>query len=225
MRIFILTLLIIFIGTDVMCQYTKKNREMYAARYGIRVSAGAILAREEIVYIGNLKDEIVHQIQIGKTTPQYNVGFWASKRFGWLFAETNILYTNYGVRFDVTTFKNVGHPLEYLNERFGYIDLQAMGGLTANNFRIAVGPIMHILAHHKSELTSLENSRQKLRKVSYGFSSAIGYDIGKIALTLKYDLAFRTVGDHIYYKYLKSEFFETPDGLTLAIAYSFGKEF
>lgn len=204
-------------------QYTKKAKERRALRYGIKLSGGAILARAETTYIGNEKDQVIHQIELGRALPQYNGGFWAQKRFGWLYAECNALYTHYGMRYNVTTYTDEGQPVKYLTERFGYLDLQCMGGIISNGFRLSVGPVMHILVNQGSELKTLENYNQKLRRVSYGFSGAIGYDIGNVSLDLKFDKAFRTIGDHIYYSYRKSQFLETPDGLTFAIAYSFAK--
>lgn len=205
-------------------QYSKKARERYALRYGIKLSGGAILARAETAYIGNEKDQVIHQIELGRALPQYNAGLWAQKRFGWLYAETNLLYTTYGMTYDVTTYTTEGQPLKEFTERFGYIDAQVMGGLISNGFRIAVGPVMHILANQSSQLENLENYNQKLRRVSYGFSGAIGYDAGRLSLDIKFDKAFRTVGDHIYYGFRKSRFLETPDGITFAVAYSFCKE-
>lgn len=208
----------------VTAQYSKKTREKYSARYGIKLSGGAILARSETTYIGNEKDQVIHQIQLGRTLPQYNAGFWAQKRFGWLYSEANLLYTHYGMTYDVTTYTTEGQPLKKLTEKFGYVDIQIMGGLISNGFRLGVGPVMHILANQNSQLENLKNYNQKLRRISYGFSFAIGYDINRVSLDLKYDKAFRTVGDHIYYGFRKSQFLETPDGITLAIAYSFAGE-
>lgn len=225
LKLFFVMIGLLAILSETEAQYSKKTREKYAARYGLKLSAGAIMAREEITYIGNEKDQIIHQIKLADAMPQFNVGFWGQKRFGWLYSELNVLYSRYGMGYDVTTFTISGAPTERKIEKFGYVDFQAMGGLIANGFRIGVGPVMHILAHHDSGLISLENYNQKLRKVSYGFSGAIGYDIGKFSIDIKYDKAFRTVGDHIYYRYKKSQFFETPDGITFAVAYSFGKEF
>ena len=217
---------VIFFMSESIChaQYSKKKREREAIRMGIKLSGGTVMAREETVYIGSGKDQIVHEIQLSQGLPQYNAGFWAQKRFGWLYSELNILYTYYGMAFDVTTYKEEGRPKKRMIERFGYLDLQAMGGLYSNNFRLGVGPVMHILTNQKSQLLGLENYNQKLRYVSYGFSFAVGYDLGRFSIDLKYDKAFRTIGDHIYYRFSKSQFFETPDGLTFSIAYSFADE-
>ena len=221
----ILSLSILFlIVNDCSGQYSKKTREREATRYGVKISGGAILSREETIYIGNEKDQIVHEIQLAETLPQYNIGFWAQKRFGWLYSEVNVLYSYYGMAFDVTTYMEESRPKTKMIERFGYLDLQAMGGLFSNNFRFGVGPVMHILTNQHSQMLRLENYNQKLRHVSYGFSFAVGYDMDNFSIDLKYDKAFRTIGDHIYYRYSKSQFFETPDGITLSVAFSFAKE-
>lgn len=224
MKNIFLLLLFTIMTVPVYGQYTKKARERYAARYGIKLSGGAILARAETNYIGNEKDQVIHQIELGRALPQYNAGLWAQKRFGWLYAETNLLYTTYGMTYNVTTYTTEGQPLKNLKERFGYVDLQVMGGIISHGFRLGVGPVMHILADQESELSGLENYNQKLRRVSYGFSFALGYDAGPVSLDIKFDKAFRTVGDHIYYGFRKSRFLETPDGITFAVAYSFGKQ-
>jgi hypothetical protein len=223
-RNYILIVVLGVLMTPTFGQYSKKVKERRALRYGIKLSGGAILARAETTYIGNEKDQVIHQIELSRALPQYNVGLWAQKRFGWLYAEGNLLYTHYGMTYNVTTYTDEGKPVKPLTEKFGYLDMQYMGGITANGFRLSVGPVMHILVNQSSELKSLENYNQKLRRVSYGFSGAIGYDIGKVSIDIKFDKAFRTIGDHIYYSYRKSQFLETPDGLTFAIAYSFAKQ-
>jgi hypothetical protein len=214
-------LLFIFIGTfSATAQYSSTAKENYASRYGIKISGGAILTRPEITYIGNEQDYIVHEVALANSSPQFSAGLWGQKRFGWLYAEANVLYSSYGMSFDVSSYSPDGQTLENMTEKFAYVDLQVMGGLISNGFRIGVGPVMHVLANHDSELDVLQNYSQKLRKISYGFSGAIGYDLGRFSFDLKYDKAFRTVGDHIYYGNKKSQFLETPDALSLAVAYA-----
>ncbi len=171
--------------------------------------------------VGNKEDNyVIHQIQLNRTLPQISFGLFGQKKFGWLYAEGSVLYSSYGMVFDVTSFVTEEGPSFQLTEKFGYVDLQVMGGLTSHGFRISVGPVMHILANHNSELANLENYNQNLRKTSYGFSGALGYDIGRFCFDLKYDKAFRTVGDHIYYGDKKSLFLETPDALSLSVAFA-----
>ncbi len=221
------SILIIFVVSTmaVNAQYTKAKLERYSAKYGIRLSTGFILAREEATDIGLYADLIFHHIELKEALPQYNAGFFYRQRFGWLFADFSALYSRYGIVYNSTTFTTEGFPTKSNTEKFGYVNFQVMGGLISDNFRFSVGPMMFLLAHHDSELIALENYSQRLRRVSYGFSGAVGYDFGRVSLDLKFDKAFRTVGDHIYYRYRKSKFFETPDGLTLSVSIALREEY
>lgn len=210
---------------QVSAQYTKEKLARYSAKYGFRASTGFILAREEATDIGLYADLIYHHIELKEALPQYNAGFFFRQRFGWLFADASVLYNRYSMKYNSTTFTTEGFPTKSNLEKFGYVNFQVMGGLISDNFRFSVGPMMFLLAHHDSQLIALENYSQKLRNVSYGFSGAIGYDIGLLSIDLKYDKAFRTIGDHIYYRYRKSKFFETPDGLTLSVSIAFREEY
>jgi hypothetical protein len=216
---FALLMILCFVQVDA--QYSKKQKEKFGSKYGIKLVGGAILARSELTEVGNKEDNyVIHQIQLNRTLPQISFGLFGQKKFGWLYAEGSVLYSSYGMVFDVTSFVTEEGPSFQLTEKFGYVDLQVMGGLTSHGFRISVGPVMHILANHNSELANLENYNQNLRKTSYGFSGALGYDIGRFCFDLKYDKAFRTVGDHIYYGDKKSLFLETPDALSLSVAFA-----
>jgi len=216
---FALFMILCFIQVDA--QYSKKQKEKFGSKYGVKLVGGAILARSELTEVGNKADNyVIHQIQLNRTLPQISFGLFGQKKFGWLYAEGSVLYSSYGMVFDVTSFVTEEGPSFQLTEKFGYVDLQVMGGLTSHGFRISVGPVMHILANHNSELANLENYNQNLRKTSYGFSGALGYDIGRFCFDLKYDKAFRTVGDHIYYGDKKSLFLETPDALSLSVAFA-----
>ena len=216
---FALLMILCFVQVDA--QYSKKQKEKFGSKYGIKLVGGAILARSELTEVGNKEDNyVIHQIQLNRTLPQISFGLFGQKKFGWLYAVGSVLYSSYGMVFDVTSFVTEEGPSFQLTEKFGYIDLQVMGGLTSHGFRISVGPVMHILANHNSELANLENYNQNLRKTSYGFSGALGYDIGRFCFDLKYDKAFRTVGDHIYYGDKKSLFLETPDALSLSVAFA-----
>lgn len=221
MKKLFIAVVLLFCFLSVDAQYSKKEKEKFGSKYGIKVVGGAILSRSELTEVGNKVDNyVIHKIQLNRTLPQISFGLFGQKKFGWLYAEASALYSNYGMVFDVTSFVTEDGPSFQLTEKFGYIDLQVMGGLTSNGFRIAVGPVMHILANHNSELSDLENYNQNLRKTSYGFSGAIGYDYGRFCFDLKYDKAFRTVGDHIYYGDKKSLFLETPDAISLSVAFA-----
>jgi len=216
-NLFLFSFLLLFI-VSADCQNADIKSE--PLRIGIKVAGGAIVTRPEISYLGNNTDNYLSMVELSHATPQTSFGIFAQKKFGWLFAEANALYSNYGMVFNVADYSGDKQDLHQMKEQFSYVDLQVMGGLYSHGFRISVGPVMHILSGHSSELTDLQNYNEKIRKISYGFSGAIGYNLSRFSFDLKYDKAFRTVGDHIYYGYKKSPFLETPDAITFSIGYA-----
>ena len=56
----------------------------------------------------------------------------------------------------------------------------------------------HFLADHKSAFTEIPTYVEKLAPMTYGFSGAVGYDIGNLALDLRYENALTTIGDHVF---------------------------
>jgi hypothetical protein len=127
------------------------------------------------------------------------------------------------MNFDVKSFSKEYIPDEVMSESFHYIDIQVMGGLTENGLRIGVGPVIHLLAGHDTELAQLDQYNEKLRKVSFGFSGCIGFDTGIFSFDLKYENAFRTVGDHVWYVNRKSRFIQSPDSISFAVSVALGR--
>lgn len=224
-RNFVVLLLCSLIAWPSYGQYAKRKDKLYNTKYGIKVSTGAILARGEIDYIGNEFDQVVHEIKLDKSSPLFSVGVWGKRRFGWLYTEADLKYSGYRMDFDVTSYEGSKQIHRTFRENFSYFDIQVTGGLVDGHLRLGAGPVAHILLGHNSELLDIQNYVQKLRRVSYGFSFLIGYDFNRFSLDLKYDKTFRTVGDHIYFKYKKSRFFDSPDVLSLCLSYNFGDQF
>jgi hypothetical protein len=201
-------------------QYSKKKKEKMAFNFGLKASGGSILSRPELTYLGNVNDYVTHEVTMNSTKPQWSFGAFSSKRFGWIYSEATAMYSTYGMSYDVKSYVDGNGQLEVRNERFSYADIQVMAGLTENGFRIGVGPVAHILVGHESEMKTLQNYNEELRKVSYGISGLIGYKYGPVCVEMKYDRAFRTIGDHIYNGYRKSTFRETPNALMFQVSYA-----
>jgi hypothetical protein len=218
-NVVLMSLLVILGITSVDAQYSKKNKERAEFKFGIRAAGGSILSRPELSLVGNENDYVIHEVNFAKATPQFSMGAFAHKKFGWIFSEAAVSYATYGMQYDVRSYIDGNGTVVPMSERFGYMDVQVMAGLTDNGFRLGVGPVAHILVHQDSELTSLTNYFQKFRTSTFGFSALVGYEIGHVSFDLKYDKAFRTLGDHIYYGYRKSQFRETPDALMLQVSY------
>jgi hypothetical protein len=188
-------------------------------RYGIKLAAGVITTGTETTTMINESTYTTQKIKFSSAAPQLSVGLWGQKKFGYLYADANVLYTRYGMNYDVFGNNSDEVNMKSMSENFEYVDIQVMGGLTTNGFRIGVGPVAHILANHDTDLMDVPYFNERMRSISYGFSGAVGYDYKKFSFDIKFDKAFRTIGDHLYYGTRKSRFLETPDALTFSVAY------
>jgi len=189
-------------------------------KLGVKLAAGYITTGSETTMFLNETSLTSQKVKFADATPQYSFGLWGQKKFGWLYTDANILYTSYGMSYEVSGANSDDVNLKVLSEKFNYVDIQVMGGLTSNGFRLGVGPVAHILANHNSDLMNVQYFNERMRKISYGFSGAIGYDFKNFSIDIKFDKAFRTIGDHMYYGTRKSRFQETPDAFTFSVAYS-----
>lgn len=217
MKNLFLPFLVCFISLQSFAQVTVLEPLKSAPRFGVKFGTSLMLGNSEITYAGNSKNEAIYEVKINNLTQQYSFGLFGQKKFGWLFVEGNALYSTYGVDYDVKSYTNNDTPVSKMQEKFGYVDIQVMAGLTHSGFRLGVGPVAHILAHHTSDMTKMDSYNEKMRAISYGFSGSIGYDIDRFSFDVKYDKAFRSVGDHIYYGDKKSLFKETPDAITFSV--------
>ncbi|MBK8626823.1 MAG: hypothetical protein IPN86_15040 [Saprospiraceae bacterium] len=188
-------------------------------KYGIKVTTGFITTSKETTTLINEKSMTSQKIKFSSASPQISVGLWGQKKFGFLYADANVLYSRYGMNYEVYGSNSDDVNMKTISENYQYIDMQVMGGLTSNGFRIGVGPVAHVLAAHQTDLKDETYFNERMRAVSFGFSGAVGYDYKKFSFDIKFDKAFRTIGDHIYYGNRKSRFLETPDALTFSVAY------
>ena len=222
-KLFLILSISLFFILDVSAQSNKRSKEIYSTRYGIKIAAGPVLARPELSLIGNESDYVVHEVKFKNSRLMRSIGLFAQKKAGYLFGQVDALYSNYGTSFDVKSFSTIEIPDRVLSESFHYADIQIMGGLTSNGFRIGVGPVIHILAGHSTELNQLEQYEEKLRDISFGFSGGLGYDIGIFSFDMKYEKAFRTIGDHVWYGDRKSRFIQTPNSLIFSLGIALSK--
>ncbi len=189
------------------------------AKLGIKLAAGYITSSKESTMLINEATRSTQKIQFAGATTQYSAGVWGQKKFGWLYADGQVSYSTYGMNYNLINTISDAVNTNTMKEKFHFVDMQVMGGLTYAGFRLGVGPVAHILVNHQSELTDIEYFNDKPRHISYGFSGALGYDFNRISIDVRFDKAFRTIGDQLYYGTRQSKFKETPDALTVSVAY------
>jgi len=191
-----------------------------STRIGVKMGFGVNTSRpESSLMLDGLRGQ-TQLIRFMDASPQYNMGLWLQKKIGYLYFDAQAMFSMSQTKFELTKGVSDLVSKEIFTDRMSNIDLQVMAGLHTSGFRFGVGPYFQTLLSMDSELNRVDNININYRKFSTGFSGGIGYDLGRWGFDLKFDRAFRTVGDHIYFGQRQSKFSTTPDRLTLTLAYS-----
>lgn len=188
--------------------------------FGIKSSIGVTLAPDEITNSGEVFDYINHEVKYKGSNIVKSFGLFGQKKFGYLYSRAEVSYTNYTQEYDVRSFVQFGQGTQTVFEKFDFIDVQLMAGLTHNNLRVGVGPVAHVLVGHSSALDFISGYNENLRGMTYGFTTAVGLDAGRFHLDLRYENNFRTVGDHINYGDRNAGFKAKPHVVNLTLGVS-----
>lgn len=191
-------------------------------RFGFRVSAGIVNASPETDYAAKVNNRPADfKITFDKAEPQYGIGVFVQDEIGFLYFQSELMFTNYKTQFTVSSFNQTDDIIGQVDELLRYLDWQVMAGIFKNGYRVGVGPVVHIVADHESNFRDFALYNEKLRRLTYGFTFGIGYNLGLFSFDVKYERAFRDIGDHIWYDTFQSGFESRPDILSLAVGFGF----
>ena len=188
---------------------------------GFKTSIGIIPTRPESVYAGIENDYVTHKLTFAKASPVFSAGIYAKKVMGWSYLQVDALFSSYSLGFDQITYNTRDNQPKMVTEDWKTMDLIINAGITSNNIRLGFGPVFHFLADHKSAFTEIPTYVEKLAPMTYGFSGAVGYDIGNLALDLRYENALTTIGDHVFFGAAKSKFRTGANQITFSVGYGF----
>lgn len=188
--------------------------------FGPKMGAAYIITPQEHSLVGNENDYVVHDIMYSNSSPMYSGGMFMQKHAGFLFYQANLTYSFFTANYDVKSYDNRNYN-PVMKEKFHYVDFIMTGGLLIDNFRIGVGPVVHVLAGYHSDLEIIPEYNNRIKSHTFGFTSGIGYNFGSIFVDIKYENSFRSIGDHIYYGPRKSSFKGSPNNFSLTVGYGF----
>ena len=191
------------------------------SKFGVKTSIGVSLAQDETTYAGEVFDYINHEVKFKGSNLVKSFGVFAQKKSGFLFARAEAGYTTFTQKYDVRSFVQFGQGTQALREKFHFVDLQILAGLTHKNLRLGVGPVAHILAGKDQPLDFISGYSEITRPLTWGFTTTVGLDAGIVSLDLRYENNFRTVGDHIVYGNRNARSKSKPHIVSLVLGVSF----
>ena len=194
-------------------------------RFGAKALFGVLTPRAETVLVGDEDDFVIHEVRYVESNPIISFGGFHQSMIGWLFVQTDLMYSANTMKYDVSSIVNEELVITRMQEKFHFIDFQVAGGVTQNSFRLGVGPVFQYVLRHDDGLTEITTYINKLRKLQVSFSAILGYDYGPFSFDFKYQRGLRTIGDHIYWGPYKSRFRGRPDILSVSVGYFFNQPF
>lgn len=190
-------------------------------KFGVKTSFGIIPHRAESVYASNASDYVTHQIVFDNASPVYSGGFFVKKIMGWTYFQMDAMYSTYSLDYQLNQFGTRSINNKIVTEEFKNIDLVINAGITSDNLRLGFGPVFHIIADHTSAFNDIPNYNERLGTMTYGFSGAVGYDLGNFSFDVRYENALTTIGDHIYFGAARSKFNTGANQITFSVGYGF----
>lgn len=214
-----LTLSLILVITCYLITNAQVSVTPEPGEFGIKIGYGAVLTNSETTVVGNENNFLIYEVSLETSRPALQIGAFAHKKIGYLWVEADLFYTSYSNEFKVRSYLGDVVETSFYDESFKYVDFQVLAGIHANNFRLGVGPVAHILASHDDGLSLPGVYNARTRPLSFGFAGNVGYDWGNFKFDVKFENSFRSVGDHIYYGETRSKFKGTPDMVILNVGY------
>lgn len=189
--------------------------------FGVKTSFGLIPHRAESVYASDASDYVTHQITFNNASPVISGGVYLKKVMGWTYFQMDAMYSSYSLDYKLDQFGTRSINNKIVTEKFKNIDLVINAGITSDNLRLGFGPVFHILADHESAFDEVPNYNERLSGMTYGFTGAVGYDLGNLSVDVRYENALTTIGDHIFFGSARSKFTTGANQITLSVGYGF----
>lgn len=107
------------------------------SKYGIKLSTGFITTGKESTLLIDEAEFISQKWNFMQAT--IFLGLWAQRNLVGCMLMAKVSYTTYGMQYDLSGAEGDKIIMQSLKEKFHYADIQVMGGISTNGFRLGVG--------------------------------------------------------------------------------------
>jgi len=185
--------------------------------FGIKTSVGTSIAQNETTYAGNVFDFINHEVTYTGSNLVKSYGVFVQDKAGPIFARAEASFTHFNQKYNVRTFIELNQGPRDVSEKFSFFDFQLLGGVHHRNVYLGVGPVAHFLLYKSQPLEFISGYNEDLRKLTYGFTTSVGFDAGAFNIAVRFINNFRTVGDHINYGTRDARFTQKPHEVNITL--------
>lgn len=163
----------------------------------------------------NPEDIFIGKDTLGVSDIKFGTQFGAWMRIGkGFFIQPEIIFNANRTDFE---FRSPNMARQILTEKYNYFDLPILFGAKLGPLRLMAGPVGHLYASSKSELTNLKGFDENWKALSWGWQGGANVALGRFSVDVRYEGNFSKFGDHISVFGDDYNFSNSPNRLIVAL--------
>ena len=189
--------------------------------FGPKVAYGMITQKSATIEVVPQSDFVIYDLQYVGSSSVTSIGFMAAKDLGPVFLQSEILATTYSSDFYLNGYKdNNDNPGTY-TESYYFLEIPFSAGVSYNNFKFGVGPVMDIRIDQNSELATMDGYRDTSKSMDFGFQGMVGYRLGMFHVDMKYINKFTSIVDGFSLGYDNFRYNKSANRMTMSVGVAF----
>ncbi len=109
------------------------------------------------------------------------------------------------------------------NEKYQYLDMPLLLGVSAGPFRFHGGPVGHYFLSSRSELTDFDGYAARFKQMTWGWQAGLTIGRGRLSADIRYEGNFSKQGNHITFFGDEYHFSNNPARLIVGINFALVK--
>jgi Outer membrane protein beta-barrel domain len=166
----------------------------------------------------NPQDIFIGKDTLGVNDIKFGTQFGAWVRIGkGFFIQPEIIFNANRTDFEL---RSANMARQILTEKYNHFDLPILFGAKLGPLRVMAGPVGHLFADSKSQLTNLNGFEENWKALTWGWQGGANLALGRFSVDLRYEGNFDKFGDHISVFGDKYAFANNPNRLILAVNFA-----
>jgi len=209
-----------FLTLICICFLNTSHKLSAQLNLGLNFSKVNSQARPSSRIFGTPEGKYAYEFGFISETTNKAMGISLYKSFTKLFFTADITYRESKKRYMVKDYsEEINAPMNYIDESSKVIHIPVLAGYNFNNLKIGAGTFFNYNLENENKLTHLYPFDNKNRKLDTGVELFLGYKLfNRVLVHARYEKAFVSIGNHIYYKQQSTRLVSTMDNITFGIS-------
>ncbi len=151
----------------------------------------------------------------------YHFGLWTQIKLGNFIIRPELLFNSNSVDFGIFDEDDPDIVGQVFSEKYQYLDIPIMVGITAGPLRFNAGPVGHVFLNSVSDLIRFDDYDENFRALTVGWQGGLGLDVWKLTFDLRYEGNLNQFGDHIRFFGRDYSFSDRPSRIIASLGFEF----